>query len=472
MGFFGRLFGCKLFKNNPSPTTKHTNEENSQKTTTSGSNKHKLGASASADAAQGWAGLDANKHAIAVAAATAAVAEAALAAAHAAAEVVRLTNGAPPGTSSQVSHPAAAPSIVRRHLAAVKIQSAFRRYLARRALRALKSLVKLQALVRGRIVRKQSADMLRRMQTLVRVQARARASQSLMSETLHSSSKSSLSYHPLPESPDKIGYQHRTYSSKFEPSILQRCRSNSNVRDTINLDRRRLASGWLDQWMEESAWDNRRDGSLRYEHSDDVKVDKILEVDTWKPRLGSQRRPQTFQTAHRVVSSDHSNPNFMTYDSPSKRSTKGSNLNPSQASINAVSLRYLKHPLATDEAAFRTAPNSPQAFSASTRPGSSGRRGHHFTPARSECSWGFFNGYAGHPNYMANTESFSAKVRSQSAPRQRLEFEKYCLTKKSVPEFCNAGTYSDTSFAEDGGLRNKAFSSSSRLNRVGSFNPR
>ncbi|CAN6709610.1 unnamed protein product [Malus baccata var. baccata] len=472
MGFFGRLFGCKRFKNNPYPTTKHTNKEKSQKTTTSGSNKHKLGASASADAAQGWADLDANKHAIAVAAATAAVAEAALAAAHAAAEVVRLTNGAPPGTSSQVSLPGAAPSIVRRHLAAVKIQSAFRRYLARRALRALKSLVKLQALVRGRIVRKQSADMLRRMQTLVRVQARARASQSLMSETLHSSSKSSLSYHP-PESPDKTGYQHRVYSGKFDgPSILQRCRSNSNVRDAINRDRRRLASGWLDQWMEESTWQNRRDGSLRYEHSDDVKVDKILEVDTWKPHLGSQRRPQAFQTAHRVVTSDHHNPNFMTYDSPSKRSTKGSNLNPSQASIDAVSMRYLKYPLATDEAAFRTAPNSPQAFSASCRPGSSGRRGHHFTPARSECSWGFFNGYASHPNYMANTESSRAKVRSQSAPRQRLEFEKYGLTKKSVPEFWNAGTHSDTSFAEDGDLRNKSFSSSSRLNRVGSSNLR
>ncbi|KAM1676452.1 hypothetical protein EV1_041522 [Malus domestica] len=464
MGFFRRLFGPKRPKNNPSPTNKHTTKEKSQKTTTSGSNKHMPGASTSSPAAQEWAGLDANEHAIAVAAATVAVAEAALAAAHAAAEVVRLTNGAPPGTSSQVSLPTAAPSTVRRHLAAVKIQSTFRRYLARRALRALKSLVKLQALVRGHIVRKQSADMLRRMQTLVRVQARARATRSLMSESLHSSSKSFLSYHPLPESPDKIGHQHRVYSSKFDgPSILQRCGSNSNV------DRRRLASGWLDQWMEESA---RRDGSLRYEHSDDMKVDKVLEVDTWKPHLGSQRRPQTFQTAHRVLSSDHYNPSFMTYDSPSKRSTKGSNFNPNQAPIDVVSLPSLKYPLATDEAAFRTTENSPQAFSASSRPGTSGRRCHPFTPARSECSWGFFNGYAGCPNYMANTESFRAKVRSQSAPRQRLEFDKYGLTKKSVPEFWDAGTYSDTSFAEDGDLRNRAFFSPSRLNRVGSSNPR
>lgn len=49
-------------------------------------------------------------------------------------------------------------------------------------MKALKGLVKLQALVRGHIVRKQSTDMLYRMQTMVKIQARASAHRSYTPE--------------------------------------------------------------------------------------------------------------------------------------------------------------------------------------------------------------------------------------------------------------------------------------------------
>ncbi|KAK8446743.1 hypothetical protein SEVIR_9G536600v4 [Setaria viridis] len=108
--------------------------------------------------------FDQKKHAVAVAVATAAAADAAVAAAHAAAAVARLS-----------SRRANLPASLAEDAAAVRIQATFRGYLARTALCALRGIVKLQALVRGQLVRKQANATLRCMQALLTAQSHLRA---------------------------------------------------------------------------------------------------------------------------------------------------------------------------------------------------------------------------------------------------------------------------------------------------------
>lgn len=317
--------------------------------------------------------VDQNKHAIAVAAATAAVAEAALAAAKAAAEVVRLTTTAPP--SGHVSRRWSLEDF-----AAVKIQSAFRGYLARRALRALKGLVKLQALVRGHFVRKQSAAMLRRLQALVRVQNRARANRVQSSDSTHC-----------------------------------RCGSTSSIRDTKGGESTLLASNWLENWVEvESSMNS--PSPLKISRADDEKGDKILEVDSWKPNPDPKSKSQKFQPSQRISVQDYYNRSFAASDYLARYSPNDLHKpSASPCAEDVASQKSLYFPLEA-----YTAESSPQqqACSGESRGGNTRKSPLMRTPTRDECSRSFLSAYPS-PSFMANTESSRAKSRSQSVPRQR-----------------------------------------------------
>ncbi|KAI9082014.1 hypothetical protein K1719_035939 [Acacia pycnantha] len=121
------------------------------------------------------------KHALSVAIATAAAAEAAVAAAHAAVEVVRLT-----GSSRSYSYL----SKCDRSLAAIKIQSAYRGHLARKALRALKGVVRLQAIVRGQAVRRQVFSTLKHLPSSARELAEIHERNSLTAEKSYKNDES------------------------------------------------------------------------------------------------------------------------------------------------------------------------------------------------------------------------------------------------------------------------------------------
>ncbi|GFY96181.1 hypothetical protein Acr_11g0004870 [Actinidia rufa] len=102
------------------------------------------------------------KQVVAVAIATAAAAEVAVAAARAAAKVVQLTS---------VPRSYQGYEKWTRNWAAIKIQAAYRAHLARKALKALKGLVRLQAMVRGRIVRRRVITKLKYLPSTAKTQS-------------------------------------------------------------------------------------------------------------------------------------------------------------------------------------------------------------------------------------------------------------------------------------------------------------
>ncbi|KAJ4767954.1 Iq-domain 31 [Rhynchospora pubera] len=286
-----------------------------------------------------------SKHAIAVAAATAAAADAAVAAAQAAVAVVRLTSQ---GHGSRVFGPGGdgampgVPGGSHMRIAAVKIQTAFRGFLAKKALRALKALVKLQALVRGYLVRKQAAATLQSMQAMIRAQATVRAQKS-----------------------------------------RNLIRNDRNLLNQQYRHRRSLQERYDDTRSEQAApyYSRRLSASVEsgFDHSP-----KIVEIDTVRPKSRSSRRtsPSVYDL----------NEDLPPISIPSSR-----NLNDYDWSFSG-----------TDKCRYSLTAQSTPRYMNSTNimP---------VTPAKSVVN------FSNCPNYMVNTQSFEAKVRSQSAPRQRPE---------------------------------------------------
>ncbi|KAJ8543203.1 hypothetical protein K7X08_005726 [Anisodus acutangulus] len=158
---------------------------------------------------------DHKMHALAVAAATAAAADAVATAAKAAAAAIQLT--------------AAARALALEEAAAGKIQAVFRGYLARKALNALKGLVKLQALVRGHLVRKQAAATLRCMQALVTVQARARAQRIRMAED-ENPNNPRLSVHRKSTQDNKFRHSYQDYEEDIKIVEMDLGESKGNTK--------------------------------------------------------------------------------------------------------------------------------------------------------------------------------------------------------------------------------------------------
>ncbi|XP_050215612.1 protein IQ-domain 26-like [Mercurialis annua] len=289
-----------------------------------------------------------SKHAIAVAAATAAAADAAVAAAQAAVAVVRLTSN---GRGTMFGGG-------QERWAAVRIQTVFRGFLARKALRALKGLVKLQAHLRGYLVRKQATATLHSMQALIRAQATAR------SQRARNLIKT---------------------DTKFEIGARKSMERFDEARNEL-IHSRRLSNS-----LDHTLINNPIDESP-----------KIVEIDTsggyyCKPKSRSRR-------TNTSVSDFSDEPFYQTLSSPLP-----SRVPPRLSMLDTRN--YQDWGFIGDECKFSTAQSTPRFGGCNYNPP--------VTPAKSVSGDTFY--YRNCPNYMANTKSFKAKVRSYSAPKQRPE---------------------------------------------------
>ncbi|CAI9093963.1 OLC1v1029587C1 [Oldenlandia corymbosa var. corymbosa] len=409
--------------------------------------------------------VDPSKHAIAVAAATAAVAEAAVAAAQAAAEVVRLTSNGrgsipsshhtnvtrvtslPGGNVGAVS-PSAAVNVIggsrgnREEWAAVLIQSHFRAYLSRRALRALKALVKLQAIVRGRIVRKRdhNACFLQQLWEARRSHTIACVGRVGIFESPHKG----------PATPEKFEHLARARSMHGENLIYRR---NGSKNRSGSYQNGRMA---FKSWEIEGA--NVRPGS-KYDES----RDKILEIDSGKPQIAAKRR-NLFHSSHLSIGSDQYSYSFTTSkDSTGHRTLPSLSSFEAQSGVSPINFSYY---VDEEEDPFCTAESSPQILSTSSKGDHLGRGP--FTPTRSDGSRSCLSGYSDCPSYMSCTESSKAKMRSLSAPRQRPQYERSSSTKRfSVHGYGETRVNPQRVAALQANFTSKAYPGSGRLDRLG-----
>ncbi|KDP29080.1 hypothetical protein JCGZ_16469 [Jatropha curcas] len=182
----------------------------------------------------------------------------------------------------------------REEVAAIKIQTAFRGYMARRALRALRGLVRLRSLIEGPTVKRQAAHTLQCMQTLARVQSQIHSRRLRISEENQALQRQLLQKHAQELEKLRMGEEwddslqskeqiQANLLNKYEAAMRreramaysfthqQTWKNSSSHANPIFMSSGNPSWGWswLERWMAAHPWDSRSttDKEINNDHS-------------------------------------------------------------------------------------------------------------------------------------------------------------------------------------------------------------